>query len=179
MKILWLSLLVLTGVLWLLFPEWFEAERVAAWIHGPNARTLYILLVLLRFFLLIPSTVPLLIGILLFPSEPFFLLSINLMGIVLGAYMIYRFGGYFADRKLLSPKKAAAVEKAKEKIRRHGFPIVLLWSFFPFVPTDLMCYLAGIVRMPVLKFLLALFLGELILVSIYVYTGKALLAHLF
>jgi membrane protein YqaA with SNARE-associated domain len=48
----------------------------------------------------------------------------------------------------------------------------LLWSFAPVVPTDVICYVAGTVRMNFLKFVSAMTLGEGIIVGLIIYGGK-------
>lgn len=51
-------------------------------------------------------------------------------------------------------------KKIQNAIERYGFYAVFLWSFVPIVPTDLISYVAGIVRMSFWKFVLALTIGE-------------------
>ena len=57
---------------------------------------------------------------------------------------------------------------------KNAIWIVTAWSFFPFVPTDLICYIAGIVKMPLKYLLIGVGLGELILVSCYLYLGTGI-----
>jgi uncharacterized membrane protein YdjX (TVP38/TMEM64 family) len=58
-------------------------------------------------------------------------------------------------------------------LERHGFPIVVGWAFFPLVPTDLICYLAGVTRMAVL--LLGVGIGEGAICAVYIFVGDSLL----
>jgi uncharacterized membrane protein YdjX (TVP38/TMEM64 family) len=58
-----------------------------------------------------------------------------------------------------------------------GFFFVALWAFFPLVPTDLVCYVAGTTKMNYLKFILAVCAGELILCSFYIFFGGAVLDY--
>jgi uncharacterized membrane protein YdjX (TVP38/TMEM64 family) len=46
---------------------------------------------------------------------------------------------------------------------------VVLWAFFPLVPTDAVCYVAGSIRMNFLKFIAAIFVGEVFLCSLYIF----------
>ncbi len=55
---------------------------------------------------------------------------------------------------------------------------VLVWSFFPLVPTDLICYVAGIVKMPFKYLLIGVVVGESILVYCYVFLGAEFLNFL-
>ena len=57
---------------------------------------------------------------------------------------------------------------------RYSFWIVIGWSFFPLVPTDLICYVAGIAKMSYKKLVAAVVIGELPLVTFYVFAGVEL-----
>jgi uncharacterized membrane protein YdjX (TVP38/TMEM64 family) len=54
--------------------------------------------------------------------------------------------------------KHASNKKIQRAIEKYGVFAVTLWSFAPVVPTDLICYVAGTVRMNFWKFVLALIL---------------------
>ncbi|MFT4602287.1 MAG: putative membrane protein YdjX (TVP38/TMEM64 family), partial [Arenicella sp.] len=58
---------------------------------------------------------------------------------------------------------------------KNAIWISMIWSFFPLVPTDLICYIAGIVKMPLRYLLIGVGLGELILVTCYVYLGSGMI----
>lgn len=179
LKWTWICLLTATIVMYFVQPHWFHSGKTADWIrtHEENMRLVYILFVLLRFVLFIPSTVAIIIGIALFPDEPYFLLTINMIGILLGSYALYLAGRTFTPDDFFSTRKRKSLPWVKEKLNAHGFYIVLVWSFFPLVPTDLMCFVAGTTKMDRFKFLSAMFIGELILVYVYIFTGKALFDH--
>lgn len=97
-----------------------------------------------------------------------------MIGILIGSSFIYGAGRFFTDDNFFSAKHQEKLPIIKDKINQHGFWIVLGWSFFPLVPTDLVCYVAGSTHMKFIKFITALFIGEFILVSIYLYTGKGI-----
>jgi len=70
-------------------------------------------------------------------------------------------------------------EQLKQKLEsKYGLLFVFLWAFIPIVPTDAVCYAAGAAKMKFISFIFAILLGELILCSIYVFTGSGLI-HLF
>ena len=52
--------------------------------------------------------------------------------------------------------------------------IVIAWSFFPLVPTDVICYVAGIVKMPYRYLILGVLIGEVVLIYLYVFYGTGL-----
>ena len=73
-------------------------------------------------------------------------------------------------------KHRPRVRWLKEQTRKRGFWIVLAWSAFPFVPTDVICWVAGSLKMHFGRFVAAVALGELPLVSFYVLAGGMLFA---
>lgn len=141
--------------------------------------TCYILISCLRAFLFLPSTIFVFMGMALYPDDPYFVLIISLIGILIGSTLVYFSAARLAPESLFKGKNVSRVETLRLKLDQYGFPIVLLWSFFPIVPTDLICFIAGMMRMHFLKFISALFLGELILVSLYIWTGVALYEFFF
>ena len=85
---------------------------------------------------------------------------------------------YFSDLLKLSNtiEKIYPQHKLKQKMEsKYGLLFVFFWSFFPIVPTDAVCYAAGASKMNFLRFILAVFLGELIICSFYVFTGSSII----
>jgi uncharacterized membrane protein YdjX (TVP38/TMEM64 family) len=81
-----------------------------------------------------------------------------MFGIVFSGILIYRFSDVMGfDEAFTRHTDSYQVKKAIEK---YGFFAVALWSFAPVVPTDLICYVAGTVRMSFWRFIFALALGE-------------------
>ena len=50
--------------------------------------------------------------------------------------------------------------KLKRAIEKYGVYIISFWSFFPILPVDVACYIAGTVRLPFIKYIIALTIGE-------------------
>jgi uncharacterized membrane protein YdjX (TVP38/TMEM64 family) len=177
LRLLWLSLVIIGFVFYLSYPEFFTKEIFVNWLGNNHTviSTMYLILICLRALFFIPSTIVLLLGIALYPQDPFYVISINLFGILLGAYLLYSAANFLTPEKLFPVKKQERFEVIKSKMRKQGFWIVLVWSFIPIVPTDLICFVAGVVKMNRAKFYAAVFLGEIVLISIYVYTGKGML----
>ncbi len=67
-------------------------------------------------------------------------------------------------------------KKIHDAIEKYGFFAVMLWSFAPVVPTDVICYVAGTVRMNFWKFVGALALWEWLIVALIVYGGDQILS---
>lgn len=110
-------------------------------------------------------------GGILFPGQEWFVLGISLLGILGSASLIYKFSEQLNFKATL--EKLFPHQKLKHKLEsKSGLFFVFLWSFFPAVPTDAVCYAAGAVKMNFIAFLLAVFFGELIICSVYVFTGS-------
>lgn len=154
----------------------FTSEGFRSFFHENQTSILvgYLFLVLFRSLFFIPATVVLVLGMALYQNEFWFLLVVNMLGILFGSSLIYLAGKLFTAEDFFSAKHQKKLSKIKEKINEYGFWIVLGWSFFPLVPTDLVCYISGATHMKYFKFIVAVFLGEVILVSTYLYTGESL-----
>jgi uncharacterized membrane protein YdjX (TVP38/TMEM64 family) len=130
---------------------------------------------LVRGFTLVPSTPVVLAGTILFPSEPFLVLLISIVGILFSSSMLYFFSDYLGFGKYLERKHPAKIAKIHGQLQKPaGALFVMLWAFTPFVPTDAVCYVAGGLRMNFTRFIIAIGIGELILCSIYIFSYSKL-----
>lgn len=181
LKVIWISLIALALAVLLIFPDLLTGTAIAQLVHENQflITVIYIFLVCIRALFFIPSTVLLIMGLALYPNEPIFVILINLLGVLVGGLLLYGAASYFTEASFFSEKKQQKLHKAKVKMTTYGFPIVLLWSFFPAVPTDIICYVAGAVKMKLPAFISALLIGESILITLYVYSGKNLIDYLF
>ena len=173
---LWVSLVVTLMVLYAVNPELRTAEGWVGVLQRSGQPVLlgYLMLSVVRPFTLVPSTVLIVVGTLLFPTQPWFVGVSSLAGVVASASLIYFFFEFLGLAELLERKHAAQVRRLEGQMRRKGFWVVLAWSAFPFVPTDVICYVAGTLRMNVGAFLAAVALGELPIVAFYVVMGGLL-----
>jgi uncharacterized membrane protein YdjX (TVP38/TMEM64 family) len=59
----------------------------------------------------------------------------------------------------------------------HSRPttIVTAWSFLPIVPTDLICYVCGVMKIPFGRFMAGVLIGEGAICAIYIFAGHGLL----
>lgn len=162
---LWMTLIVAAIVLYFVFPAQFSAKGIKEFIAQFNAVSLavYGLICLIRGLFLVPSTPFVLAGALLFPDSLYTVFIISIIGILGSGTFIY-FAAQFLD---FGEKKAKKIGTIHEKIQKHGFWIVLIWAFFPIVPTDLICYVAGKTRIHFWKYITALFIGEALLIAFY------------
>ncbi len=178
--VVWI-LVVLTGVgSYILFPRSFSAENIAAFLErfGSLIWVIYLVFSILRGFTLLPSTPLVIAGTILFPQQPFAVLVTSMTGILLSSTMIYYFSEFLGFDEYFEDHKPELTHKIKAKLEHPlGFVFVAAWAFFPLVPTDLVCYLAGTTRMDFREFIAAVGIGELILCVCYIFLGGTLLGH--
>jgi uncharacterized membrane protein YdjX (TVP38/TMEM64 family) len=174
---LWLLLVAGVLCLLLIFPDWLSRESIAGFIEGLGAMALlvYILLSLSRALLMFPCTPFVLAGGIVFPEQLLLVWLISLAGVVAGAYLVYSFPSFGSYDEYLEGKYPDKIGILKERL--HGpwsFWIIAGWSFFPLVPTDLICYVSGMVKLRFRRLLTALMAGEVPLVTAYVFLGAGI-----
>ena len=177
----WIALILITVTLFLIYPNSFTSEILKTVLHNNSSLILltFIVLSCIRALFFLPSTLFVLMGTVLYPDEPVFVLIVSMIGILIGASLVYKAASILTPEQLFRGKNLTRMEGVRSKMEKYGFSIVLLWSFFPAVPTDLICYAAGTIKMAFWKFIFAVFLGEIVLVSIYIWTGKSIIELLF
>lgn len=175
---MWIAIvLTIIGIL-IVNPSFFSVNNLVGFIQKFETQLMvvYIIISSLRGLFLIPSTPFVLAGVILFPSNPIFVISVSMGGILLTTIMLYYFSDILGFSKTLNKKFPNKMKIWETRLRsKHAIWIVLLWSFFPLVPTDLICYIAGIVKMPLKYLLIGVGVGELILVTCYVYLGAGII----
>lgn len=174
--ILWILALVSIFGYSLYNPSFFTANSLKIFLEqfGRYLLIVYFILSALRGFTLIPSTPFVVVGILLFPDNLYFVYFISMIGILLSATMIYFFSREIGFEEMLRKNHERYIRKCENWIQRHGFLAVMVWSFLIIVPTDIICYIAGILKMKFWKFILAVGLGEGIICIILIFWGTNL-----
>ena len=170
----WLCLVAIVLVSLLIFPDWLSRDSISELLNnfGTMALIVYIVLSLTRSLLMIPCTPFVLAGAISFPQWPLIVFVISFTGIVLGAFLVYSFPSFGNYDEFLEEKYPAKSAALKEKMQgKYAFAIVAGWSFFPLVPTDVICYVAGIAKMSFKKMVMALLIGEIPLVTTYIFLG--------
>ncbi len=180
-RIIWISSILFTLINYFIFPEKYTAIHLTNLLENNSNLVfiVYLIISIIRSIFFLPSTIFVIMGIALYPNNPQLVLAISMLGIILGGCWIYFSAEILKIEEVFSKKVQDKIQKTEISMKKHGFWIVLFWSFFPAVPTDLICYVAGYSKMNFLKFISALFIGELILVSIYIWTGMSLLELIF
>jgi len=173
-----LLLIVAALVWWAFHPTALTPNSIQSFLQQYEAWALlvYLLISSVRGCFLLPSTPFVLAGVLLFPGSRWLVFAISLLGVLIGSALIYFFSDRLGFAAVIEKKHATALAKVRSRMQKHGMLIVMAWSFFPLVPTDLVCYLAGVIRMNFLRFILAVTIGETVLIASYVFLAPALLS---
>jgi uncharacterized membrane protein YdjX (TVP38/TMEM64 family) len=129
----------------------------------------YLLLGSVRAFTLVPSTFLVIVGLPFLP--PGRLLVLTLIGILISSSLIYWFADELRLAQEIERKYPAQITRLKALLQRHEMPIIIGWSFFPLLPTDVICYVCGALEIDYKKFLLGVTIGEGTICAIYIYLG--------
>src|SRR5205823_3780222 len=178
---IWLTVLVAGVISYLIYPHSFTAENIAAFLLRFQGEIwlIYFAMSAFRGFTLLPSTPLVIAGTLLFPQQPLLVLIVSIIGILLSSSMIYFFSEYLGFSDYFENYKPELTHKIKAGLEHPlGFGFVALWAFFPLVPTDLVCYLAGTTKMAYCEFILAVFIGESTLCSFYIFFGGGVINYM-
>jgi uncharacterized membrane protein YdjX (TVP38/TMEM64 family) len=130
----------------------------------------------IRGFTLIPSTTLVFAALPFFPPVPLFLLT--LAGIVISSASIYFFSEALHLDELIGAKHQAKVASLKAALQKYQMPVIIGWSFFPLAPTDLICYVCGVLEVDVRKCLLGVAIGEGLICALYIFLGDYALGRL-
>lgn len=171
---IWLSIVALNLILLVLLPDWFSKESIVSLLDGLGAFALvtYIVVSLARALLLLPITPFIIAGAISFPGMPGIIWIISTISVVVGAGVVYSFPSFGGYDKYLEKNHPKAVVYLKQKILgKHAFWVIVGWSFFPAVPTDAICYVSGIASYPFKRLMIPLLIGELPIVTAYVFLG--------
>ena len=158
-----------------LFAYFFHREAMGAFLLSFSAAPpawayiSYLVIGCVRGFTLVPATYLLLVGLLVLPPIPLFLLT--LAGIVISSAAVYSFAERMQLGRYFERHYAPQVARLRALVARHEFPIIVAWSFFPVAPTDVVCYVCGALRLDLTKCLLGVALGEGAICAIYVFLG--------
>lgn len=170
----WLLFLAIFLFLYASRPNFFEGQlQTAASESVLVAYALYLLLGSVRGFTLIPSATLVFAAIPLFPPLPLFVLT--LLGILVSSASVYYFSESLHLDEYFAKRNREGVERMKRTFHTNQLLIIIGWSFFPLAPTDLICYVCGILKVSFSKFLLGILIGEGTICGIYIFLGDKLL----
>ena len=162
-------------------PALFSPTSIAGSLGAFGAWTflVYALLSCFRFAALVPSTPLILAGVILFPGALWSVLAISMLGVVCAGLFVYTFPRQAGHHERFEERYPKQIAWLRDHLsRRRGLWFMAGWAFLPVAPTDLGCYVAGLVGMPLRRMILGLVIGELPVVAAYTFLGSKLVAAL-
>lgn len=133
----------------------------------------YLLIGALRAFTLVPATFPLLVAMPFF--DPWVLLALTIPCIAISSAICYWFAEAIHMDEIVEKKYPTHIRKLKELLSSYQLPIIIGWSFLLFLPTDVLCYVCGSLKINFKKFLFGVIVGEGTVYAIYIFLGDWLL----
>lgn len=167
-KLAWMCWLSLLAVAWAALSANGWTPRTLAEASGRWGLGAYFLVFVGRSLVLLPSSPFVISGGLLFPGRPLEVILLSLLAVLVGSAIVHTLGDRLGLGQILRRRHPHRVEWAEGFLRRRGAPFVVAASFCPLIPTDLVAYLSGVLRMPLPRFLTAVGVGELPLILVYV-----------
>jgi uncharacterized membrane protein YdjX (TVP38/TMEM64 family) len=168
--VLWIA--IAAGALYLYFfkreavqNELRDALSASFWIASIS----YLLIGALRAFTLVPATFPLLVAMPFF--DPWVLLALTIPCIGISSSICYWFAEALHMDEIVERKYPNHIRKLKELLQSYQLPIIIGWSFFLFLPTDVLCYVCGSLKVNYKKFLFGVIVGEGTVYAIYIFLG--------
>jgi len=173
----WIFLLAASLYLYVFHGQLFE-DTLKQWLLLSPVLSygIFFLIGALRGFTLIPSTSLVVIGLLFFEPVPLFI--VVLAGIVVSSVSVYYFAEFLRLDAYLETKHRPQMDRLRAWLGRYELPVIIAWSATPFLPTDLICYVCGTLRVDIKKFILGVFIGEAIICAAYIFFGGSLIRAL-
>lgn len=157
---LWISAIAIFGIYVLFHPEFLHPKYLLEVFRsfGTWAIVLYIFVSMFRSIILLPSLPLVIVGIIYAPTMPNTVYCISMACIWFSGILVYHFSHLLGFDAMFSHH--IHDPKIKKSIDKYGAFVISFWSFFPILPVDVACYLAGAVRLNFVKFIIALTIGE-------------------
>ncbi len=165
-------LLIVGGALYLYF---FQRAFVESQLQGAFSTSMvvasivYIILGSFRAFTLVPATFLLVVALPFFP--PAWLLVVTMIAVVISSSICYFFAEALHMDEFFEKNHPKQIRRLKDLLQRYQLPIIIGWSFMMFLPTDLICYVCGTLRINFTKFIIGLLIGEGSVYAIYIYSA--------
>lgn len=166
----WLAFVATVLVLYFTHRHVLDVELIRALVDENRAIVIPVYLGVLSLLGLtfIPSTPFAIAGVLLFPPEVAY--ALNLVGIITSSTIVYHFARFLGIGQAFESRYPNQTRKIQKALDHKELPIIVGWSFFPAVPTDLMIYVASSLRVPLWKCLLGVLVGEGALNAFYIFS---------
>lgn len=175
---LWLGLIICCLSFYALRPNLFEPENIRQFFSTNlwSGLAVYFIISTLRGFTLIPSTPIVLAGILVFPPLQLFL--VNQLAVYSSSAILYYMTRYMRFDNFFFTHYPQQVERLIMLLRKRELPIISLWGFAPFIPSDMIVCICSVLRISIWKTLIGVSIGEGVICAIYIFGGAASLSLL-
>ena len=123
---LWMSLVLALMVAYAINPALLRPEGLVDALRqsGQPVLVAFVALSVVRPFTLIPSTALIIVGTLLFPNQPWFVMISSLVGIVVSAALVYFFFDFLGIGDLLSVGTPAGSGGLRTRRAKRGFGLL-------------------------------------------------------
>jgi len=178
MLIIWLLVLTIFWGYYFYNPDFVSAENLSTFILKFKNHILvtYAIMFILRPFTMLPGATFVIVGTIIFPTNLEVILILSTCCELVSSSIIYFFSDFMGFDEHFQRKFPKKMDYIKQKLEsKSGFTFMLLWCSTPFTPSDLIFYLAGSLHISYKKFIVAVFLGHIILYSIFVYFTDSIL----
>jgi uncharacterized membrane protein YdjX (TVP38/TMEM64 family) len=96
------------------------------------------------------------------------------LGAVLGAFLVFWIVRKLGQKKFFNfLQKHKQVQNVMHWFERHGFGVLFLLICFPFSPSSIINIVAGLSRVSVQQFLLAVIMGKTVMIFTVAYVGES------
>ena len=150
------------GLVGYLAAPYVSRDRIEAWVRGAGSWGPLVLLAVQAGQILVAPVpgvfVPILAGLIYGPVVGPLITSAGTLIGSTAAYWIGRGGGRRMAGRVIG---AAALDRAGSVIRGRRWVALIPLFLIPFSPADALCFMAGIIRMPWSRFLIAVCLGRI------------------
>ncbi len=173
--IAWLMVVAILLALYFLNRDRIDVDLIRTVVQDHRLLIIpfYLLLLSCLGLTFIPSTPFAIAGVFLFnPPLAYFL---NLIGIITSSTIVYHFAEFLGLRQAFESRYPEKLKKVERALDQKELPIIIGWSFFPVVPTDLVIYVASTLKIPLWKCLLGVLIGEGALNAFYIFSVSATL----
>lgn len=175
---IWAILTVVAIILYNFKTEWFDISFLRGVVedHRIWAMLIYFIILSIISIFLIPSTPFAVAGVVIF--SPFEAFALNLLGILTSSVIVYYFARYLGIKTIFEKKYSKKLKKIKKALSKKELPIIIGWSFFPAVPTDLIIYACSTLNVSLRKCLIGVLIGEGTLNFFYIFSVDAIVDFL-
>jgi len=166
----WLFVLAVMMSAYFLFPQSFNVSNLILIIKNNYWLSVFIFtfIICFRGLLLVSPLSLTLASSVFFP--PLTALLVNSFGILISTSLIYKFSHFLGFDKFFEKNYNQQITKIKASLHKKEIPIILLWSFLPIFPTDLIVYVSASIKIPLWKCLIGVFVGMAIINAIFIYS---------